>query len=69
MISAYNMIWGAFYFNRTPMEPPGCQIIVHENRGKRGSWAFHGVPGFYIRPFINGYLTYKVYIPKTRVER
>ena len=46
MISAYNMIWGAFYFNRTPMGPPGCKIIVHEKPGKRMSWEFHGIPGF-----------------------
>ena len=68
-LSAYNMIWGKFYFNRTPMGSPGCKIIFHEKPVKCGRWAFHGVPGFYIGPFMNGYRTYKVYIPKTRAER
>ena len=68
-LSAYNMIWGAFYFNRTPIRPPGCKIIVHEKPGKRRAWAFNGVPGFYIGPFINGYRTYKFYTPKTRAEK
>ena len=68
-LSAYNMIWGKFYFNRTPMGPLECKIIVHENPGKREAWAFHRVPGFYIGPFMNGYHTYKVYIPNTRAEQ
>ena len=68
-LSAYNMIWETFYFNRTPMGPLECKIIVYENPVKRESWAFHRVPGFYIGPFINGYNTYKVYIPNTREEK
>ena len=51
------------------MWPPGCKIIVHENTGKCGSWLFHGAPGFYIGPFMNGYRTYKVYIPNKRAEQ
>ena len=65
-ISSYNMIWGSFYFSSIIMGPPGWKIIFHENPGKRGSRAFHGLPGFLIGPFMNGYCTYKVYIPKTR---
>ena len=68
-LSAYNMIWETFYFNRTPMGPLECKIIVHENPGKREAWAFHRVPGFYIGPFMNGYHTYKVYIPNTMAEK
>ena len=51
----------------TPMGPPGRKIIFHENPVNRVPWSFNGVPGFYIGHFTNGYLTYKVYIPKTRV--
>ena len=65
-ISSYNMIWGSFYFGSIIMGPPGWKIIFHENPGKRVSRAFHGLPGFLIGPFMNGYCTYKVYIPKTR---
>ena len=49
------MFWGTFEFNRIPMGPPGCKIVVHEEPGKRGSWSLHGLTGFYIGPFINGY--------------
>ena len=68
MISSYNMIWGTFYFTRTPMEPPGCKLIVHERPVKLGSWALHGLSRYYILPVMNGYRTYKLYIPKNRVE-
>ena len=49
-ISACNMIWGTFDFNRTTMGPPGCRIIFHENPGNSGTWSFHGVPGFTLDP-------------------
>ena len=64
-----NITRGNFYFNRTPMGPPGYKIIVHGKPGKRGSWGFHGVHRFYIGPLINGYHTYKVYNPNMRSEQ
>ena len=57
MLSTYNMIWGTFDFNMTPMVPPGCKIIVLKKPGKCKSWVFHGVPRFNIWPFTIGYLT------------
>ena len=51
-LSAYNMIWGTFYFNMTPMEPPGCKITVHEKPVKRRSWTFYGIPSFILDPLI-----------------
>ena len=49
-LSANNIILGTFYFNRTPMEPPGCMITVHEKPVKRRSWTFHGIPSFILDP-------------------
>ena len=51
------------------MGPPGWKKIVHNNPVKRGSWAFHGVPGFYIGLFMNGYCKYKIYIPNNRADQ
>ena len=28
-ISAYTHIFGEFYFNRTPLSPPGTRIVIH----------------------------------------
>jgi hypothetical protein len=65
-LSAYQQIWGNFDFNRTPMAPPGCKVIVHERALKRGAWASHGIAGFYIRPAMHHYRNYKAYITETR---
>jgi hypothetical protein len=65
-LSAYQQIWGNFDFNRTPMAPPGCRVIVHERALERGAWASHGIGGYYIRPAMHHYRNYKAYIPETR---
>ena len=69
VLSANNMVGGPLGLNSTTMGLPGFNIIVHEKTGNRGSWAFHGVSRFYIGPFMNGYCTYKIYIPKMRAEQ
>jgi hypothetical protein len=68
-LSAYQQIWGNFDFNKTPMAPPGCKIIVHERSLERGAWASHGIKGFYIGPAMHHYRNYKAYIPETRGVR
>jgi hypothetical protein len=65
-LSAYHQIWGNFDFNRTPMAPPGCKVIVHERGLERGAWVSHGIAGFYIRPAMHHYRNYKAYITETR---
>ena len=49
-LSPYNMIWGTFYFNRKPMVPPGCKIIVHEKPGNAGHDHFMDYPSFTLDP-------------------
>ena len=48
--SAYNEIWGNFDFNKTPLAPPGCLVVAHERPQNRGTWAEHGVKGYFIGP-------------------
>ena len=36
-ISAYTQIHGLFDFNRTPLAPPGCRVVVHDRPMERGS--------------------------------
>jgi hypothetical protein len=68
-LSAYQQIWGNFDFNRTPIAPPGCKVIVHERALERGAWASHVIKGFYIGPAMHHYRNYKAYIPETRGVR
>ena len=67
--SAYNKLWGNFDFNKTPLAPPGCLIVAHEWAQERGSWADHGVKGYFIGPAKHHYRNYRVYILATRGER
>ena len=50
-LSEYNMILVTFYFNSTPMVPPGCKIIFHEKPGNTGCGHFMEYPGFTLSPY------------------
>ena len=68
-LSAYAQLYGAFDFNRTPLAPPGTRVIAHEKPKQRGTWAPHGVDGWYIGPAMNHYRCYRIQITKTNSER
>ena len=68
-LSAYNQIHGIFNYEKTPLAPPGCQVIVHERPQERRTWADHGVTGFYIGPAMHHFRNYYSYIPTTRGVR
>jgi hypothetical protein len=68
-LSAATHIFGQYDFNRAPMAPPGTRIIAHETPNRRRTWAPHGQDGWYIRPALEHYRCYTVYITKTRGER
>ena len=48
LLSAHAQIKGLFDFNKTPLAPLGCAVIVHKRPAKRGTWADHGVASFYV---------------------
>jgi hypothetical protein len=49
-LSAHAALFGQFDFNKTPMAPPGTRVLVHEKPDKRGTWAPHGIDGWYVGP-------------------
>jgi hypothetical protein len=65
-LSAYQQVWGNFDFNKTPLAPPGCKVVVHERAMEREAWACHGIVGYYIGPAMKHYRNYNSYIPETR---
>ncbi|OEU19979.1 hypothetical protein FRACYDRAFT_182300, partial [Fragilariopsis cylindrus CCMP1102] len=69
LISAYTLVHGEFDFNRTPMAPVGCKVIVHDRRGERGSWDNHGSHGFYIERAPHHYRNYTCYMRDTKQNR
>jgi hypothetical protein len=64
-LSAYAQIGGAFDYNATPLAPPGTKIVIHEKPSVQGSWAPHGLDGWYIGPALEHYQCYRVNVKKT----
>ncbi len=65
LLSAYNQIWGLYKFDEKPLTPPGCKVVVHKASDKRGTYASHGVIGYYCAPLSMYYQNYECYIPET----
>ena len=68
-ISAYTQIHGAFNYNKTPLAPAGCKVIVHDRIDDRGTWSEHGTRGYYIGPALHHYRNYECYMPATKAKR
>ncbi|KAG7350061.1 reverse transcriptase RNA-dependent DNA polymerase [Nitzschia inconspicua] len=68
-LSAWAQLHGTFDYNRTPLAPPGCQVLVHEKPAQRESWAPHATDGWYIGPALESYRCHTVWISETRRER
>ena len=68
-LSAEECLNGVFDYNKTPIAPPGCKVVVHESTTNRGTWSPHGVDGWYVSIAPLHYRCHTVYIPKTRAER
>ena len=47
-LSADAQLNGKFDYNRTPMDPPGKKVLIHETPQQRRTWDFHGKEGWYI---------------------
>ncbi len=54
-LSAYAQLLGHFDFNKTPMAPPGCELIAFVPPAQRPSWGYHGQKAWYTRPAMQHY--------------
>eukprot|EP01036_Dinobryon_divergens_P061842 gene61842-biopygen29750 len=69
-ISAYHGLTGAqFDFRAHPIAPAGTAILIHEPPETRGTWAGHGVPGFYLGPAVSHYRSHHVFVTATSATR
>ena len=67
--SAWEALHGPYDFNAHPLAPIGTRIVMHEKPAQRGSWAPHGVDGFYIGPALEHYRCYRGWVTSTQRER
>ena len=69
-ISAYHGLTGAkFDFRAHSIAPAGTAILIHEPPEARGSWASHGLLGFYLGPAILHYRSHHVFVTATSATR
>ena len=65
-LSGYAQLHREFNYNATPLAPPGTQVIIHGKPTVRGTWAPHGVKGWYMGTSMNHYCCHHIYVTKTR---
>jgi hypothetical protein len=69
-ISAFHGLTGApFNFRAHPIAPAGTAILIHEAPEKRGTWAAHGVAGYYLGPALTHYRSHHVIVTATSSPR
>ena len=68
-LSAWAQVHGHFDFDRTPIAPPGIQVLAHFKPGKRDSWAAHALDAWYVGPALESYRCYNCWIWSTKGER
>jgi hypothetical protein len=59
-MSAWEFFQGSFDFNKTPLCPVGCRVLIHAKPATRRSWDFCAKQGFFIGPALNSYRCFKL---------
>jgi hypothetical protein len=67
-IFAWEYFQSPFYFNKTPLGPVGCRVLIHAKPGTRCSWDFHAKEGFYIGPALDSYQCFKLVKSDTKSQ-
>jgi hypothetical protein len=68
--SAWQMLHNKNYdFRAHPIAPPGIKVISHNKPDNRGTWAEHGIEGYYIGPALLNYRCHIIYVPSTKSNR
>jgi hypothetical protein len=59
-ISAWEYFNGPFDFNKTPLAPMGCRVLIHAKPSTRRSWDYRAKQGFYVGPALDHYRCYEL---------
>ncbi len=59
-ISAWEYFNGPFDFNKTPLAPMGCRVLIHAKHAMCQSWDYRAKQGFYVGPALDHYRCYKL---------
>jgi hypothetical protein len=67
-ISAWEFFQGPFDFNKTPLGPVGCRVLIHTKPASCRSWDFCAKNGFYIGPALELYRCFKLVNADTKSQ-
>ncbi len=67
-ISAWEYFQGPFDFNKMPLGPVGCRVLIHAKPITRQSWDFQAKQGFYIGPALDSYRCFKLVNADTKSQ-
>ena len=69
-ISAYEGLHGKkFDFSAHPIAPGGVKVLVFEPPDVRGTFATHGLDGFYLGPALDHYRCFRCWVVRTQTTR
>jgi hypothetical protein len=66
LMSAYKAIHSPYNWNRFPLAPPGCKVVIYKAPKARGSWASHGTDAWYVGPPTDHYQCNHYFVPEIR---
>ncbi len=66
---AYEAIHGPYDWNRFPLAPLGCKVIIYESPEARGSWGTWGTDVWYLGPSLDHYRCNQYFVLETRAYR
>jgi len=67
-MSAWEFFQGPFDFNKTPLGPIGCRVLIHAKPATRRSWDYRAKEGFYIGPALDSYCCFKLVKSDTKSQ-
>jgi hypothetical protein len=59
---------GPFDFNKTPLGPVGCRVLIHTQPATRCSLDFHAKEGYYIGPALDSYCCFRLVKSDTKSQ-
>ena len=68
-LSAWAACEGEFFFDHTPIAPPGSSMLMHVKPNERASWAPNAKKAWYVGPCLKHYRSFRGVLPSTKGER
>ena len=62
----YAYIYGQHNFNKMPLAPLGCKVLIHNKPATRKTCENHASKGYYMETSREHYRCYKIWMTKTR---